>query len=109
MKAILVNLLTDEHIIVRSSTHHPESKPGIPVWVTTEGECMGQCGHPLLGYRIEMTKRGGWRPDSGRPRQSDKVLNKTIAIRIHESQYKIYKADKEKQKKVREAIREILK
>jgi len=53
MNAKLKNLMTGEVIEVHSTTNHPASSYGIEVWVTPDGEAIGQVGMPLLGFEFE--------------------------------------------------------
>ena len=54
MKAKLTNLLTGDEIIVHSTTEHPDSSYGHPVWVDDNNICYGQVDlRCLLGFSIE--------------------------------------------------------
>lgn len=48
------NLLTGDVLKVKATVDHPASSYGRPVWVTAEGEALGECGYPVLGFEIEI-------------------------------------------------------
>ena len=50
--ATLVSLLTGQQVKVRSTTEHPCSSYGIPVWVDDNNISYGQVGLPMLGWRV---------------------------------------------------------
>lgn len=56
-KYYAINLMQDfqggrKKMRVYQSTQHPSSSYGIPVWVTSSGDCLGQVGLPILGWDI---------------------------------------------------------
>ena len=59
MKAILRNKVTGETIPVTSTTDHPDSSYGQPVWVDEKGQSFCVCGVPSPFYDvIEMEVEG---------------------------------------------------
>lgn len=50
--AKIKNLLTGEETTVTATTDHWASSYGKAVWVTEEGDAIGQVGIPLFGYEI---------------------------------------------------------
>lgn len=46
------NLLTGKVFEVKATTEHPASSYNKKVWVTEEGDAIGQVGLPLLGYEL---------------------------------------------------------
>lgn len=51
-RGTLRNLLTGATIEVTASTEHAASSYGRPVWVTEDGQAVGQVGAPLLGFEL---------------------------------------------------------
>ncbi|MGM9687021.1 MAG: hypothetical protein ACI3YI_12500 [Bacteroidaceae bacterium] len=54
MKAILTNKLSGESVDVHSTTEHPDSSYGQPVWVDNEWQAYCQCNLPNPLYEIEI-------------------------------------------------------
>lgn len=92
MRAILTNNTTGERIEVHATAAHPASSYGIPVWVDDENNAYLQVGiehmQPLYSisdiddideYNKYIPKHGGFRPNSGRPRNDRNV---TLSVRI---------------------------
>lgn len=54
MRAILTNKLSGESVEVHSTTEHPDSSYGQPVWVDNEGQAYCQCNLPNPLYDIQI-------------------------------------------------------
>ena len=57
MQATIKNTLNGHEVQVTSTTNHPASSYGQPVWVDEEGNCYGQCKvmgdwHVDHGYQL---------------------------------------------------------
>lgn len=52
MDAQIKNLVTGEILTVSATTDHPASSYGKAVWVTPDGQAIGQVGMPLVGFEI---------------------------------------------------------
>ncbi|MEI6388319.1 MAG: hypothetical protein WCQ50_16985 [Spirochaetota bacterium] len=50
MESSFLNLLTGKTYHVTAMADHPTSSYGRQVWVTDEGEALGEVGMPILGY-----------------------------------------------------------
>ena len=58
MKAILTNKISGVSVEVHSTTEHPDSSYGHPVWVDDEGQAYCQCDLPNPFYDIEIIEDG---------------------------------------------------
>ncbi len=56
MKAILTNKINGESVEVYSTTEHPDSSYGKPVWVDEKGQAYCQCNLPNPFYDIEIVE-----------------------------------------------------
>ena len=65
MQATLINNMTGERIEVRSTTRHPASSYGFPVWVDKSGVAYCQVGLPNPMYTVELDERATSRLDIG--------------------------------------------
>lgn len=54
MRAILTNKVNGESVEVHSTTEHPDSSYGQPVWVDDEGQAYCQVNMPNPFYEIEI-------------------------------------------------------
>lgn len=55
MKAVLIDNKTGERIVVRSTTRHPKSRHGVPVWVDQDGIAYCEVGKPSSAYTLEIS------------------------------------------------------
>ena len=56
MKAILIKNDTQERIEVHSTTRHPRSRHGVPVWVDSDGIAYCKVGKPSTAYAIKLNE-----------------------------------------------------
>ena len=56
MKAIIRNKITNKTVEVKSTTEHPDSSYGIPVWVDDENNAYFQVGLENPFYEVVETK-----------------------------------------------------
>lgn len=56
MKAIIRNKITNKTVQVKSTTEHPDSSYGIPVWVDDENNAYFQVGLENPFYEVVETK-----------------------------------------------------
>lgn len=52
MTAILINTINDFRVVVHSTTEHPSSSYGMPVWVDKDNEAYIQVGAMVPGYKV---------------------------------------------------------
>ena len=52
MTAILINTINDSRVVVHSTTEHPSSSYGMPVWVDKDNEAYIQVGAIVPGYKV---------------------------------------------------------
>lgn len=52
MTAILINTINDSRVVVHSTTEHPSSSYGMPVWVDKDNEAYIQVGAMVPGYKV---------------------------------------------------------
>ena len=52
MTAILINTINDCRVVVHSTTEHPSSSYGIPVWVDKDNEAYMQVGASTPFYKV---------------------------------------------------------
>lgn len=52
MTAILINTINDYRVVVHSTTEHPSSSYGIPVWVDKDNEAYMQVGASTPFYKV---------------------------------------------------------
>ena len=55
MRATLIDNITGERIPVRSTTRHPASSYGFPIWVDADNNPYCQCDLPCVRYTVEMS------------------------------------------------------
>ena len=52
MTAILINTINDSRVVVHSTTEHPSSSYGMPVWVDKDNEAYMQVGASTPFYKV---------------------------------------------------------
>ena len=52
MTAILINTINDSRVVVHSTTEHPSSSYGMPVWVDKDNEAYMQVGATTPFYKV---------------------------------------------------------
>ena len=52
MTAILINTINDYRVVVHSTTEHPSSSYGMPVWVDKDNEAYMQVGATTPFYKV---------------------------------------------------------
>ena len=55
MRATLIDNITGERIQVRSTTRHPASSYGFPIWVDADNNPYCQCDLPCVRYTVEIS------------------------------------------------------
>ena len=65
MRATLIDNITGERIQVRSTTRHPSSSYGFPIWVDADNNPYCQCDLPCVRYTVEISDTDRRRKEIG--------------------------------------------